>query len=51
MVKVIHVVPQGVHHEDDDHGLCWCMPELDYIDPENGNKVYVHKDTRPGATH
>lgn len=22
---------------------CWCNPELDYIDPETGNAVYVHK--------
>jgi hypothetical protein len=23
---------------------CWCNPELDYVDPETGVKVWVHKE-------
>ena len=23
---------------------CWCEPELDYVDPETGNEVWVHRD-------
>lgn len=22
---------------------CWCHPELDYVDPETGASVYVHR--------
>ena len=22
---------------------CWCCPTLDYVDPDTGNGVYVHK--------
>jgi hypothetical protein len=25
-------------------GDCWCEPELDYVDPVTGAKVYVHRD-------
>ena len=25
---------------------CWCEPELEYEDPDNGNRVYVHNDTQ-----
>ena len=27
-----------------DGSLCWCGPELVYVDPENGAKVWVHKE-------
>lgn len=23
---------------------CWCEPELDYVDPETGNEVWVHRE-------
>ena len=23
---------------------CWCCPDIEYIDPETGNTVYVHND-------
>lgn len=33
--------------EQDEHitdgSLCWCGPELAYVDPENGAKVWVHR--------
>ena len=32
-----------MEHEESEN--CWCEPELDYVDPETGVKVYVHKDT------
>ena len=22
---------------------CWCCPDVDYVDPDTGVKVYVHK--------
>ena len=24
--------------------FCWCEPELIHIDPETGNKVYLHRN-------
>jgi hypothetical protein len=24
--------------------LCWCMPRLEYVDPETGNEVWVHHE-------
>lgn len=26
-----------------DNGQCWCKPELDFIDNETGELVFVHK--------
>jgi hypothetical protein len=31
-------------HIINDDGLCWCEPELNYVDPDTGNKVFVHRD-------
>jgi len=25
---------------------CWCQPEVDYVDPETGAAMYVHKSTQ-----
>jgi len=24
---------------------CWCEPELEYVNPENGNEVWVHRES------
>ena len=29
---------------------CWCEPEIDYIDPDTGTKVFVHKRPQQGNT-
>jgi hypothetical protein len=29
-----------------DGSPCWCDPELNYVDPETGAKVWVHKETQ-----
>lgn len=31
-------------HEANEH--CWCEPEVDYVDPNTGAKVFVHKQTQ-----
>lgn len=31
-------------HEASEH--CWCEPEVDYVDPNTGAKVFVHKQTQ-----
>jgi hypothetical protein len=36
-----HRAPEHVASPD-----CWCSPELDYVDPETGNAVYVHRDVQ-----
>ena len=23
---------------------CWCEPELEYVDPESGSEVWVHRE-------
>lgn len=23
---------------------CWCQPELDYVDPDTGTMVWIHKE-------
>ena len=25
---------------------CWCEPEVDYVDPDTGVKVFVHRSTQ-----
>lgn len=25
---------------------CWCEPYLDYVDPDNGNEVWVHREVQ-----
>lgn len=35
------VKPQPMEHRDS--ADCWCGPTLDYVDPETGVSVYVHK--------
>lgn len=32
------------HTEHETSPNCWCEPELDYVDPENGNEVWVHRE-------
>ena len=27
-----------------DGSPCWCSPDLDYVDPETGAKVWIHKN-------
>lgn len=29
-------------HEESEH--CWCHPVLTYVDPDNGNRVYIHNE-------
>ena len=29
-----------------DGSPCWCLPDVDYIDPETGAKVIVHKEVQ-----
>lgn len=31
-------------HEHIDSPDCWCEPELDYEDPETGNRLWIHKE-------
>ena len=33
--------PTSDEHIASEH--CWCRPELDYVDPESGACVYVHR--------
>lgn len=33
--------PQREHEESES---CWCEPEVAYVDPESGCKVFVHKE-------
>ena len=37
------VTPKGWKKMHKDSADCWCGPELDYVDPETGVSVYVHK--------
>jgi len=32
------------HEHVTDGSPCWCDPELNYVDPETGVKVWVHKE-------
>jgi len=29
-----------------DGSPCWCSPDLDYVDPETGAKVWIHKESQ-----
>lgn len=29
-----------------DGSPCWCNPELNYVDPDTGAKVWVHKEAQ-----
>ena len=29
-----------------DGSPCWCSPDLDYVDPETGAKVWLHKESQ-----
>lgn len=40
-LKQIENAVNNVHSETAE---CWCMPEIDYVDPVTGVKVYVHKN-------
>lgn len=33
----------AMEHEDSER--CWCEPVLDYVDPESGIKVWIHKES------
>jgi len=35
-------VQKREHITDGSH--CWCDPELNYVDPDTGAKVWVHKE-------
>ena len=35
---------RGIMREHVMSGDCWCNPELNYIDPETGAEVWVHKE-------
>lgn len=39
---MIHVMPTDAEHVESKE--CWCEPTLDYIDPETGNEVWLHKE-------
>jgi hypothetical protein len=40
-IELIHICPEfGKEHMLDE--LCWCQPELDYKDEDNGGEVWVH---------
>jgi len=33
-----------LNHVDSEN--CWCEPELNYEDPETGNRLWVHRDVQ-----
>ena len=38
----------ALHVMEDNHqssDKCWCMPELHFVDPDTGCKVYEHRST------
>ena len=35
---------RGGEREHDASSDCWCNPELNYVDPVTGAKVWVHKE-------
>lgn len=40
----VHVFPQFPDEpEHDVTNSCWCEPEIDYLDPETGVAVWLHK--------
>jgi len=36
--------PQREHITDG--SPCWCRPDLNYVDPETGAKVWIHKESQ-----
>lgn len=46
----IHVMPiEGIRHEAS--GDCWCDPILEYVNPDTGKILYVHRDTTADGLH
>lgn len=45
MSKNIDVFPtHGPEHKTNGDGVCWCEPELHYLDPVTGIQVWTHKE-------
>jgi len=40
----VEIVSTEREHEASED--CWCSPELNYVDPDNGNKVFVHRQAQ-----
>jgi hypothetical protein len=38
----LHVMPTDKDHAESSD--CWCEPELNYINPTTGRKVWVHRE-------
>jgi hypothetical protein len=45
-LKPVHASPQAQTQREHitDGSPCWCSPDLDYVDPETGAKVWIHKN-------
>jgi hypothetical protein len=44
-LKPVHASPQAQTQREHitDGSPCWCSPDLDYVDPETGAKIWIHK--------
>ena len=43
-IKTAHPPAPTQREHITDGSPCWCSPDLDYVDPETGAKVWIHKN-------
>ena len=43
-IKTVHPPAPTQREHITDGSPCWCSPDLDYVDPETGAKVWIHKN-------
>lgn len=42
-IDVFHVLPDQDGYEHELSEKCWCIPSLNYKNPELGNEIWIHR--------
>jgi len=45
-IKTVHPPAPTQREHITDGSPCWCSLDLDYVDPETGAKVWIHKESQ-----